>query len=58
MEKSKELLEAKKRLYYLLLSVDYEKLTLQEIDLVFELSKDHQIKEFLRSTFNVNLDLK
>ena len=50
-----ELFEAKKRLYYLLLSLDYEKLTPQETNILFELSKDHQIRAFLRTALNKSL---
>ena len=47
--KNEEIFQAKLRLYNLLLKKDTKKLTDAEIKVMYELSKDHQIQDFLES---------
>jgi len=45
----KEILEAKRRLYSLLLRLDEKTITENEVDIMFLISKDKQIQDFLDS---------
>lgn len=44
-----ELLEAKRKLYHLLLNKNSDELSDNEVEIMFQLSKDEQIQELLNS---------
>ena len=44
-----EILEAKRKLYLLLLRLDEKTITENEVDIMYSISKDEQIQEFLNS---------
>lgn len=52
MNKKQEILDAKKHLYSLLLKLDNEEITDNELDIMMFLCKDEQIQELFNQTKN------